>query len=539
MTEKRKFYLFLIIAAVALLVNVGSYGVIESSDARYAEIARKMFVTGDYIHPNLLEVHHYHKPPFTYQITALGYKLFGVSPFGARFFLQIAVIIQLVIIYRLSFLLFKNKQTALWSAVIYFSFPMVLIASRNLTTDAFLATFALLGITAWVNYRQSGKWRWLYFFTLALGFGFLTKGPVIFIVPVIFIAFYNLTEPAKRTFSFHHFLAWLLFIGVAGSWFFYLAWQNPNFIDYFLGRQTADRFAKNAFNRTEPFWYFLAFAPLMGLPWFANGGVLLQKTTSFFKFKGVHFALLMAFIVPLVFFSVSSSKRILYILPMYSVLAVLIGHLYQRANKNQVGTIQKITVVFTGLICVALSILNWLPLDFTLPYWFVVLALLGLMTIVFVSRNNKIPYKTKPIATTLVLAVLLAMGSAAFFADNELKVNGVRPVVDFMIENDLQDRKVIVYNSRKPSIAFGLNKPIISLNNGDESLARETQFETNDDFKKYLIDLQDPKRIDNLKKLVATPSVLLVYKRPVSEEFQWLLAKYPHQKKIGKWTVYY
>lgn len=539
MTENRKFYLFLSIAAIALLVNVGSYGVIESSDARYAEIARKMFVTGDYIHPNLLEVHHYHKPPFTYQITALGYRLFGVNPFGARFFLQIAVLVQLILVYRLGFLLFKNKRTALWSAIVYFSFPIVLIASRNLTTDAFLATFVLLAITAWTSYRQTGRWKWLYLFTMALGFGFLTKGPVIFIVPVIFILFYNLTEPAKRKFSFHHIFSWLLFVGIAGSWFFYLALQNPDFIDYFLGRQTADRFAKNAFNRTEPFWYFLAFAPLVGLPWFANGGVLLRKAKSLFRFKSVYFALLMAFVVPLLFFSVSSSKRILYILPMYGVLAVLIGHLYELADENKVGMVKKITLVFTVLICVALSITNWLPLDFTLPIWFVVLAVLGLTATIFFQSSNSVQNKTKPMWTTMVLAVLLSIGSAAFFSDNELKVNGVGPIVDFIKKNDLENRNILVYNSRKPSIAFGLNKSIISLNDGDRSLARETQFETDDNYKNYLIDLQNATGIDDLKNMLGEPTVLLVYKRPVSPEFEWLLAQYAHNKKMGKWTIYY
>ena len=204
MKNKLTFNIFLVIAAISLLINVGSYGVIESSDARYAEIGRAMHVSGDYMHPNLLDVHHYHKPPFTYQITALGYKIFGINAFGARFFLQLAVLLQLVLVYRLSISLFNNKKTALWSAIIYFSFPLVLMSSRNLTTDAFLATFVLLSIYSWVKYRQSGIIKWLYAFTLSLALGFLTKGPVIFIVPVIFILFYNRTEKAKRNFSIHH-----------------------------------------------------------------------------------------------------------------------------------------------------------------------------------------------------------------------------------------------------------------------------------------------------------------------------------------------
>ena len=128
MKNNFNFNIFIIIAAVALFINVGSYGVLESSDARYAEIGRAMYATGDYVHPNLLDVHHYHKPPFTYQITALGYEIFGVNPFGARFFLQLAVLLQILLVYKLTLLLFNTKKTALWASIIYFTFPLVLIS---------------------------------------------------------------------------------------------------------------------------------------------------------------------------------------------------------------------------------------------------------------------------------------------------------------------------------------------------------------------------------------------------------------------------
>lgn len=70
MKKHWRFILLLCISAMVLFMNVGSYGLIESSDARYADIARAMYLSGDYMHPNLMDVHHYHNPPpFTYQIT--------------------------------------------------------------------------------------------------------------------------------------------------------------------------------------------------------------------------------------------------------------------------------------------------------------------------------------------------------------------------------------------------------------------------------------------------------------------------------------
>ncbi|MDY7393672.1 glycosyltransferase family 39 protein [Aureibaculum sp. 2210JD6-5] len=539
MKNNLSFNIFLIIAAVALLINVGSYGVIESSDARYAEIGRAMYVSGDYIHPNLLDVHHYHKPPLTYQITALGYQIFGVNPLGARFFLQLAVLLQLILVYRLTILLFNNKKTALWASIIYFSFPLVLISSRNLTTDAFLATFALLSIYCWVKYRKTGFLKWLYFFTISLGLGFLTKGPVIFIVPVLFILFYNSTEKAKRNFSIHHVLAWTMFLAIASSWFVYLGLQNPAFIDYFLGKQTADRFSKNAFGRTEPFWYFLAFAPLVGLPWFLALLYLLKDQKKLFKLKTLHFALLIAVVIPLIFFSISSSKRILYILPLYSLLAILTARLFSKIETEKIKVINGIILGFSGLILIAFIVTPFVDFGLEFPYFLAILSGVILVLTMVIYRSKSVQLKSKPIFTSLLVALLLLISSSVIFAKNELEVNGTKPITDFIIEENLNDREILVYNTRKSSIAFGLNKSIISLYDGDESLNRETQFEVDLNWKKNLINLKDTNEFNQLHNITNKPTVLLLYKKQIPDSLLWLVKKYKIKQEIGKWTIYY
>ncbi|CAM1364789.1 4-amino-4-deoxy-L-arabinose transferase [Tenacibaculum sediminilitoris] len=538
MKSKLSFNIFLIIAAFSLLINVGSYGVIESSDARYAEISRAMYESGDYMHPNLLDVHHYHKPPFTYQITALGYKIFGVNAFGARFFLQLAIILQLILVYRLSILLFNNKKTALWSAIIYFSFPLVLMSSRNLTTDAFLATFALLSIYSWVRYRKSGIFKWLYAFTLSLALGFLSKGPVIFIVPIIFILFYNRTEEAKRSFSIHHIAAWSLFLVISASWFVYLGYNNPSFLDYFLGKQTADRFSKNAFGRTEPFWYFLAFAPLVGLPWFLAFIYLLKDQKELLKTKTIHFAMLMAFVIPLIFFSISSSKRILYILPLYGLLAILIADLFSRIKTEKIKTINGFILGFSGLILLTFIIAPFINTGMNFPYYLAAASLL-VVVMIFLLYKSKEEIKFKPILTSLIVTVFLLIGASTILAKNELKVNASKPVTDFIINEGLNSRDVLVYNIRKSSIAFGLNKSIISLYNGHSSLNRETQFETDLNWKKHLINLKNPTELESLHQIVAKPTVLLLYKKQLPEKLNWLAEKYTHKKVMEKWTILY
>lgn len=84
--ENSRFPALLIFMGMVLYFNLGNWEVTESSEARYAQIPKEMIESGDYVHPTLMGIYHYHKPPMTYWITAVAYKLFGVTSWSARFF---------------------------------------------------------------------------------------------------------------------------------------------------------------------------------------------------------------------------------------------------------------------------------------------------------------------------------------------------------------------------------------------------------------------------------------------------------------------
>lgn len=531
--------LLLLVGSILLFLNVGSYGVVESSDARYAEIAREMFVSGEYLHPDLLDVHHYHKPPLTYQITALGYKLFGINAFGARFFLQIAVLLQVLLVYALGLVLFDKRRIALWAAMIYLSFPLVLASSRNLTTDAFLTTFVLGAILSWVRYRRSARVRYLYGFTLALALGFLTKGPVVFIVPVIFVLAYNAAERPKKRLGRHHIGAWLLFVVLASSWFVYLCVQNQAFIDYFLVRHTVERFSKNVFNRTEPFWYFLALAPLLGMPWLLILPYLLCYNRSAFRTRSVPWALLLGGSIPLLFFSISSSKRILYILPFFGLLAILIARLLEQISPQRARWVQGLVLGYITVVLSAFMGTLVVDMGFIFPWQVPTLAFLALPILIWLFTRSGLSSQSRSVFGVLLVSLIMLVNSGLIMSSNQLQVNSPKPVTDFILEQGLAGRQIIVYNTRKPSIAFGLNKSIISLYDGDGSLNRETQFEEDEEWKNYLIDVTGDVGKEELKKILMKPTVLLIHRFPLSQGMEWLPGYYKNKEIMGRWSIYY
>ena len=185
LNTKNHIYFILLTIFIVTLFHLGSWGLTETSEARYAQIAKEMFETGDYIHPRKMGISHYHKPPLTYYVTALGYAIFGINEFGARFFLSVALIMQLILIYKTSLLLFNDKKTSLLTVVLYFSTPLILASIRNLTTDAYLNTFVMMAIYFWVKHLEEKKFFILFYLSLSLGF--FTKGPLV-LIPVMYLS---------------------------------------------------------------------------------------------------------------------------------------------------------------------------------------------------------------------------------------------------------------------------------------------------------------------------------------------------------------
>ena len=84
-TKTRKFaLLWTILAAGAFFWGLGDYGLIDPDEGRYAEIAREMLETGDFVTPRLNYVKYFEKPALHYWLTATAFALFGQNEFAAR-----------------------------------------------------------------------------------------------------------------------------------------------------------------------------------------------------------------------------------------------------------------------------------------------------------------------------------------------------------------------------------------------------------------------------------------------------------------------
>jgi len=525
-------------------IGLGSFGLAETSEARYAQISKEMVTSGDYLHPTLLGIKHFHKPPLAYYITSVGYNLFGINEYGARFFLGIALVLQIYLVFKIALLLYKDEKIAFASALIYSSFPLVLIAARNLTTDAYLVTFILLSVFLWLNYKQNSKTFYLYGFYFVMGLAFLTKGPVGLIPSFLFIACWKYFNKEKKHFSLHIFLGVILMLTLSASWFLDIIFDDPKIWDYLINDHVINR-ATNAeqFHRSQPFWYYILLAPAIGLPW-----ILFIITYLISNYKkewdsNIIIKICLALITLLfLIFSVFSSKLILYILPIFPFIAILGGVLLFDFSKIQLqGFIRSYYILYALLICALITSIFYAEINVNLFQTIILILVTAGCLIYFIKvyRNNT---TTKLLYLGVSFIFCLLLFHTTFSINNANTIHSFKDIAEFIQkEKGNEITSLIIYDDLIPSAEFYLDTEVITVQDNNIRTIRETQFENDSLYKKNYINLHVPSEIREFKRLFKNKDLVFLERKksPINDSLSYLLKTFTHKVDKDKWVIYY
>ncbi len=324
----------LLAVAAALLVallffRLGAHPLMETSDARYAEIAWEMVYTGDWLSPHMNFALHLDKPPLAYWLGALGLKLLGHSEYAVRTPLAVAALLCLGLVYLTGRWLF-GKREALLACLILGTAPLFLFMGRLFTTDLYLCLFVVAAHAAFLRgYAEPRpRLRWRLAFALALALGFLTKGPVVLLHTVApILLFHTVWGERGRLAPFFSPLPLAAFVGVAAPWFVAVGLAHPEVWGFYLHHELVARVSGNALNRRQPFYYFLPIL-LAGLaPWslWLPGlvrGPAREVGWSRLPVAGVQRLLACWLLLPLVVLSLVRSKLPPYVLPLLPAAAL-------------------------------------------------------------------------------------------------------------------------------------------------------------------------------------------------------------------------
>lgn len=326
----RDLLLLSLVLGCLFLWGLGSAPLIDPDEGRYAEIPREMLERGNLITPTLNYVKYFEKPPLLYWVNAASMALFGQNEFAARLPSALSGLLTVLLTYVAGRRLY-DRRTGLLAAVVLGGCAGFLIQSRIILTDMLLTLCLATALFAFIlATRERGMAQRLlfYLFFAACGLAILTKGLIGIVLPGGIIFWYLLLS---RQWGLLRSIPWLsgcaVLALVTTPWFLLVSRDNPEFPHFFFIREHFQRFTSTIHKRSQPFWFFLPMLLLTMLPWsFLLPGGIRQAIQERQRRNGLSLYLLVWPLVILLFFSLSSSKLIPYILPIFPPLALIIAH---------------------------------------------------------------------------------------------------------------------------------------------------------------------------------------------------------------------
>ena len=187
-----------ILALAVCLLGLAGFGILDPSDGYYAEVAREMVESGNFLTPHLNYVPWFDKPILCYWLIALSYKTFGISEFAAR--IPSAVLGASLVPLCFAFCRqFFRRRSALFSALVLLSAPLWIVLAHLSLTDMTLSFFVWLASGCLILRVKRHSLNLFLCGYVAAGLGMLAKGPLAIFLIGTFTFIYLLIE--SRSFS--------------------------------------------------------------------------------------------------------------------------------------------------------------------------------------------------------------------------------------------------------------------------------------------------------------------------------------------------
>lgn len=297
------------------------------AETRYLTVAWEMKLHHSFIVPLLHGLPYSDKPPFLFWLINLDWFLLGINEKTLRLIPVLFSLANIVMVYRIALMLWKDKKIAEYATVIFSSTLIYLTWSALIMFDVILTFWVLVGISGLLSAAKNEKRTSWLLIAISIGGGVLTKGPVIFayILPVSILCF--LWVPKNKLDMKKWYLKILLsfFIGIAIA----LLWAIPavmiggeKYREAILWGQTANRFV-SSFAHQRPLWWYIPFLPVLFFPW-----ILLKPAWSghsSIKHDKNYSFLITWILSTIILFSLISCKQIYYLIPIVPAVSLLIA----------------------------------------------------------------------------------------------------------------------------------------------------------------------------------------------------------------------
>lgn len=381
--------LLLLVFGLCYLLPMVTHGLWIPDETRYAQISQEMLLTGKWASPHFMGIRYFEKPAAGYWMIALGQALFGQNLFGVRVASALATGLSILLVYFMARRLWNDPRKSLVCSVLYMSFISVAMSGGYANLDPQFSFWVnLSGVALWLcidSQTRRGRlaaWALLGF---ACAMGFMTKGFLAWLLPVLIALPYMVWQKRLRELLAYGLVAVAVAIAVSLPWALMVHAQEPDYWNFFFWHEHIQRFAGEDAQHEQAWWYYLPLLAAFSLPWLALLPSTLKQAWQEKRTHKIGF-LLLWLLMPLAFFSLSKGKLPAYILPCLLPLALLMGHTLTDKLAQARGRV--------------LQVNGWLNL---------IIGVLGLLAIVYFQLKKPI-YAPQQELLSLVLVFSVLLG---------------------------------------------------------------------------------------------------------------------------------
>ena len=339
------------LCALTLFAGLGRSAITDSDEAFYAESAREMLETGDWLTPMYNEEPRFEKPVLMYWLVAAGYLVIGPSELAARLPSALAGLALAWLSYAIGRRWYDSTTGVLAGAIVattYGCFAMARQALPDLPLTAWvvLSTWALIRALSPADGPDEPpadaachQRRWLIIGAAAASLACLTKGPVGALLPAIVAVPLALWEHRAQAGRWRcppvlcrpaGLAAIGVFTLITAPWFLAMAERHGSeyLVRFFVGENLV-RFTTTEFNESRPIWFYLPILAGGFLPWTPFLALWVPSVVRMIRRRraptATNLRLTVWALAPLMFYTLSIGKQPRYILPMLPPIAILLA----------------------------------------------------------------------------------------------------------------------------------------------------------------------------------------------------------------------
>lgn len=311
-----------------ILLPLGGHGLWIPDETRYAQIAQGMLHSGDWVAPHLLGLRYFEKPVAGYWLIAAAQALVGENLFGVRLASALASAASTLLVALFAHRLWRDPRRTGAAALLYLSCGLIAVQAGYSNLDPQFTLWVDLGLLAlWLAFEAGSRQARLGGWALlggACALGFLTKGFLAWLLPVLVALPYALWQRRWGALLRYGPLAVGVAVLLALPWALAVHLREPDYWSFFFWHEHIRRFAGEDAQHNGPLWFFVPVLLAGSLPWTLLVLPGLRRAWQQRRERR-HGFLLLALLLPFLFFSLSRGKMTSYVMPCFLPLALLLA----------------------------------------------------------------------------------------------------------------------------------------------------------------------------------------------------------------------